>query len=127
MCGRACSIDTDCGAGFACRKTTESGDFQCVSLDGCRNGANTCTTDDQCASKFDGAICQDGACVGPGDPVADAGVDASADAGSDAGIVTPPIDDDGCDCRVHDAPVPGASLALAFVVFALAIVRRRAR
>lgn len=129
VCGRACTVDTDCGAGFACRKTTESGDLQCVSLDGCRNGANTCTTDAQCATKFADAKCQSGACVGPGDPAADAGADANADANAanDAGTVARPFEDDGCDCRVHDAPTPGASLVLALVVFAFAIVRRRVR
>lgn len=127
VCGRACTIDTDCGAGFACQKTTESGDFQCVSLEGCRNGANACTTDAQCTNTIAGAKCQNGACVGPGDPIADAGADASTDAASDAGIVPTPLDDGdgGCDCRVHDAPIPGASLVLALIVFAF--VRRRVR
>lgn len=125
VCGRACSVDADCGAGFACRKTTESGDFQCVSLDGCRNGANTCTTDAQCTKEIPGARCQDGACVGPGEPLADAGSDASPDA--DAGVPSAPIDGGGggCDCRVHDAPLSGAALMMTLI--ALAIVRRRVR
>jgi hypothetical protein len=120
VCGRACATDAECGAGFACRPTTEAGDLQCVSLDGCRNGANACSTDAECAN----AKCQDGACVGPGDPVAaDAGVDAAADAGT----ASTPIDGGGggCDCRVHDAPLSSVSVVAALVV--LAFVRRRVR
>jgi hypothetical protein len=120
VCGRACAMDAECGAGFACRPTTEAGDLQCVSLDGCRNGANECITDAQCTN----AKCQDGACVGPGDPIAgDAG---SADA-SDGGGPAVPIEGggEGCDCRAHDAPLSGVSLVAALMLFAF--VRRRAR
>jgi hypothetical protein len=121
VCGRACSADADCGAGFACRATSEAGDLQCVSLEGCRNGANRCTTDAECKD----ATCQAGACVGPGDATmaGDAGLDASAEAGdAGAAVIAPPSD--GCDCRVHDAPLDGASLIAALVFFAF--VRRRA-
>jgi hypothetical protein len=125
VCGRACSIDADCGAGFACRKTTESGDLQCVSLDGCRNGANTCTTDAQCvnATSTTNVKCQDGACVAVDAPPADAGVDAP----TDAGVPVVPIEGggEGCDCRTHDAPISGVGLVAALV--ALAFIRRRGR
>src|SRR5690606_16950503 len=86
VCGRACAGDIECGAGFACRPTTEAGDLQCVSLDGCKNGANRCASDAACA----GARCQAGACVGPGEP-ADAGADAASPA--DAGTSTGPAAD----------------------------------
>lgn len=121
VCGRACATDAECGGGFACRPTTEAGDLQCVSLDGCRNGANRCAKDGDCSN----AKCQEGACVGPGDPVA--GIDGGMDAASDAGTSASPIDGGGggCDCRVHDAPLPSASLPLALIAYAL--FRRRAR
>lgn len=127
VCGRACATNAECGTGFECRPTTEAGDLQCVSVEGCRNGSNACTTDAQCSN----AKCQDGACVGPGEPVTgDAGTDAGAS--SDAGTGATPIDEGGggCDCRVHDAPLSGASLIAALVVYAFVgrrALRRRAR
>jgi hypothetical protein len=120
VCGRACAMDAECGAGFACRPTTEAGDLQCVSLEGCRNGVHTCTTDAQCA----GAKCQDGACVGPVDSTP---VDAGLDAENDAATSASPIDGggSGCDCRTHDAPLSSVSLVAVLVTFAW--FRRRAR
>lgn len=123
VCGRACASDVDCGAGFACKATTEAGDLQCVSLSGCKNGANTCTTDAECTN----AKCQDGACVGAGEPImSDAGIDAGA--ARDSGTGEMPIDGGGggCDCRVHDAPSSGVVLFAAFALF-FASLRRRAR
>jgi MYXO-CTERM domain-containing protein len=122
VCGRACTGDAECGVGFACRPTTEAGDLQCVSLEDCRNGANVCTTNAECA----GATCQNGACVGAGEPSPG---DAGADAASDAGTPTSPVDGggSGCDCRTHDAPVSGLSLVAALAVFLFVRIRRRAR
>ncbi len=62
VCGRGCDSSADCGRGFTCRHTTESGDLQCVSDDACRTGANRCADDSSCAP---GARCREGACVGP--------------------------------------------------------------
>jgi hypothetical protein len=125
VCGRACAVDGDCGVGFACRPTTEAGDLQCVSLDGCRNGANVCQTDADCKD----SRCQDGACVGPGDPTSsDAGADAAeTDSGTPAPLAIAP--GGGCDCRTHDAPANFASLSLAvsFALFVFVWLRRRAR
>lgn len=122
VCGRACVADEQCGAGFACRPTTEAGDLQCVSLEACRNGANTCKTDAECTD----AKCQAGACVGPGEPVvADASADAAGDAGADAGSTSIDGGGGGCDCSTSGAPMPGVSLVAALVVFAW--IRRRAR
>lgn len=123
VCGRACANDAECGAGFACRPTSEAGDLQCVSQGACRNGANRCATDGDCKE----AKCQDGACVGPGDPV-DAGIDGAEDAATDAGTVAPDGAIDmggGCDCSVHGAPASSAPVFAAVVVYVL--LKRRAR
>lgn len=99
VCGRSCTTDTECGAGFTCRATTEAGDRQCISTSGCSNGANACASDAQCKS----GLCRAGACVGPPAPP-DAGADASdsgaSDAAtSDAGPLTEP-GGGGCSCDV---------------------------
>lgn len=122
VCGRACTADADCGAGFACRPTSEAGDLQCVSLDGCRTAANACTTAADCTD----STCRGGACVGPTEAV-DAGSasDGSAADGGEAGM---PVDGDdgGCSCGL----VAGGPMATApWLLFALAVlaVRRRRR
>jgi hypothetical protein len=100
VCGRACTGDVDCGAGFRCLATSTSGDLQCVSDTGCRNGASTCTADADCKD----SRCLAGACLGPAD-VSDAGADSSpgdpgsADASGDAGAPLAP-GGGGCSCEV---------------------------
>ncbi len=123
VCGRACATDADCGAGFACRPTSEAGDRQCVSLDGCRSAANTCTKDADCTD----SACRGGVCVGPGEP-------AAADAGAtDAGVADAAPNPDapigpgggGCDCATSRAHGDGP-LSLALVAGAiLSRLRRR--
>ena len=113
VCGRACTTDGECGAGFHCKPTTEAGDTQCVSDVACTNGANTCRTDADCAN----AVCRAGACVGAAS-IADAGPDASpADAGADAGVDTSPPPDSSCDCatgmRSNNASASAVMIALA--------------
>jgi hypothetical protein len=100
VCGRACATDVECSAGFHCLATTTSGDRQCVSDVGCKNGASPCQIDAQCKD----SRCRGGACVGPPDP-ANAGVADGGDAG-DAGDASadagPPLDPGGggCSCAV---------------------------
>ncbi|MBX3185487.1 MAG: matrixin family metalloprotease [Labilithrix sp.] len=120
VCGRACATDGDCGAGFTCRPTTASGDLQCISDDGCKNGASPCATDADCKD----STCRAGACLGPADAV-DAGPDATIDAGVDAG---PPAEEGGgCDCRTPAASAPGAPYGLGVLVVALALALRVAK
>jgi len=118
VCARACARDADCGSTFACRATTEAGDLQCVSLTGCQNGANPCTTDADCTHL--GSVCRTGACVGIVPTIPDAGVD---------GAVGGPIDvtggeADGCACRFARRAAPTCSSAV-FVILGLALFRRR--
>jgi MYXO-CTERM domain-containing protein len=126
VCGRSCATDLDCGAGFHCKPTTTSGDLQCVSDTGCRNGASPCTTDAECTA----STCLAGACLGPTD-VADAGArDAASDAsdaGADAGAPFSP-GGGGCSCRIG-APqsAPGAALTLTSLCAAVALAHRRRR
>lgn len=113
VCGRACTADAECGAGFHCKPTTEAGDNQCVSDVGCTNGANPCQTDADCTD----SVCRAGACVGAS-PITDAGTDASdAGSGSDAGSSAPAPPDSSCDCatgmRANNASGAAAILALA--------------
>jgi hypothetical protein len=132
VCGRACTGDVDCGSGFRCVSTSTSGDLQCVSDTGCRNGASTCTTDADCKD----SRCLAGACLGPGD-VNDAGPDAaaadagSADASSDAGAPLAP-GGGGCSCEVTSARSPSRWLPLTSLFAALGalgalVSRARAR
>jgi MYXO-CTERM domain-containing protein len=119
VCGRACTADADCGAGFACRPTS---DLQCVSLDGCRSAANTCATDADCTD----STCRGGVCVGPTDPV-DAGR-ASDSGAADGGDASMPVDGDdgGCGCGLAGG---GPAATAPWLLFALAVlaVRRRRR
>ena len=79
-------LGDDCGTGFTCVATTSSGDYQCVSSDGCKTAANPCHLAADCTDPGDaGWICGGGACAGPL-PVPDAGADASFDAGGDGSI-----------------------------------------
>ncbi len=123
VCGRACTADADCGAGFACRPTSEAGDLQCVSLDGCRSAANTCATDADCTD----STCRGGVCVGPTEPaLADAGApDAQGDAGG-----RPPDEresGDGCGCRLERSSMPAAEPFLGLLLAVVALRRRFAR
>lgn len=130
VCGRGCVADLDCGPGFACVATTEAGDRQCVSADGCANGANPCATDAQCKS----GSCQAGACVGPAGP-RDAGADASdggreGGANADAGDGVEP-GGGGCGCKIIDERPSLSSPARAALAFfgalALCVSLRRRR
>lgn len=122
VCGRACARDEDCGAGFACRPTTEAGDLQCLSRTACRNGANVCASDADC--RHPGAICRSGACVGPPDGVPDAG---GADAGGGAGADELVPKGGGNDCACRSAPgAGGATVTLAFAALAALSALRRA-
>lgn len=129
VCGRGCATDVDCGAGFHCLATSTSGDLQCVSDSGCRNGSNTCTTDADCKD----SRCRAGACLGPAD-VADAGPDAAVgDAGLDAGAPLAP-GGGGCACELAEArpPYARARRPLGYLFAALGglaaiALRRRAR
>jgi hypothetical protein len=120
VCGRACTGDVDCGSGFRCLATSTSGDLQCVSDTGCRNGASPCTTDVDC--KY--SRCLAGACLGPAD-VSDAGADAasgdggSADASSDAGAPLAP-GGGGCSCGVTSGRASSRWLPLSSLFVALA-------
>lgn len=121
VCGRACATDAECGAGFACRTTSEAGDRQCVSLDGCRSAANACATDVDCTD----SVCRGGACVGPAELVPPDG-GAGEDAGADGGT-TPPVDASGggCGCRVERPSAGPMEPLLALVLAVLALRRRR--
>ena len=130
LCGRGCATDSECGAGFHCLATTSSGDLQCVSDVGCKNGTNACQSDAQCKD----STCRAGVCVGPID-AADGGSDAG-DAGApegsaDAGAVLDP-GGGGCNCDVIGGESVGASrtswglASFAAAVLALAL-RHRAR
>jgi MYXO-CTERM domain-containing protein len=121
VCGRACATDRECGSGFACRPTTEAGDLQCISVQGCRNGANLCASDADCTHS--NGICADGACVAPRS--GDAGV-ASNDAGSDASSPTF-VRGGGNDCGCRVGPHAPSSRAVAgwgVLVAMLAWLRR---
>ena len=89
VCGRRCAADAECGAGFDCRETSDSGDLQCVADDACAGAANRCAIDADCRD----AICRAGACVGIPPPVEDAG---TTTPDTDAGAATPPLDAGGC-------------------------------
>lgn len=123
VCGRACALDGDCGAGFRCRPTTEAGDLQCVSDTACANGANPCTNDADCTN----SVCRAGACVGQiegADGGADAGTDGGGDA-SDAGTVPAPATESACLCgNVVGSSDAGGTRAIAFVLALLALVVR---
>ena len=115
VCGRACKVDPECGAGFHCLPTTTSGDLQCVADDGCKSGPFACTKDVQCP---DASHCMSGACLG--DVV---GPDAGVDGGGDAGAV-PSVSGGGC--TVHGSGEPATSWPWFAAVLAL-FVRRRTR
>lgn len=106
VCGRECASDAQCGAGFACRPTTEAGDLQCVSLEACRNGASPCTRDAECK----GSACRDGACVAPRED-RDAGREIDAGTTVDAALAG------GSGCSV--AAGSGGSFVAALVVVVL--------
>jgi len=109
LCGRACAVDGDCGAGFHCKPTTSSGDLQCLSDSVCANGPDTCAKDSDCKI----GKCMNGVCVGVPAPV-DAGADAKGDGGNT------PVAAGGCTCnQSSSASNPWA----AFLAFFL--VRRR--
>ncbi|MBX3199727.1 MAG: matrixin family metalloprotease [Labilithrix sp.] len=125
VCGRACARDEDCGAGFACRPTTEAGDLQCLSLTGCRNGANTCTSDADC--DHPGSTCRAGACVGNPGLSPDAGP-SDADAGGPPDELVPEGGGGDCACRSAPAGAAGATTTLALAATAaIAALRRAAR
>jgi MYXO-CTERM domain-containing protein len=127
VCGRACARDEECGAGFACRATTEAGDLQCVSLTGCRNGASPCTTDAECTRPSAG--CRDGACVGPSDTPADAGPRGDAAPAGNADPVGEAAAErgTGCDCATSSGMSSPPLLALATSAAALLVRRRKRR
>lgn len=120
-CGRACATDAECGAGFRCLPTTEAGDLQCVSTEGCRNGASPCATDADCKD----SACRGGACLGPPAPAADAGAP-PADAAADAAGPGFEGGGGGCDCAAGGRDAP-AALALGPAALALAALARRRR
>ncbi|HVJ90967.1 MAG TPA: matrixin family metalloprotease [Labilithrix sp.] len=116
VCGRACVMDTDCGAGFACRPTTEAGDRQCVSLDDCRNGGSRCASDTDCTQAA--TVCRNGACVAPRAEIADAG---PSDAGrSDVSAAS----GEACSCRSPQGSRSRSSAALPLLALALLAIRR---
>jgi hypothetical protein len=117
-CGRPCTSTTDCGQGFTCVPTTESGNDQCVATDGCASAEDTCTVASDCTDPDDvGWTCPAGACLGALPP--DAG-DAGMDAGSDGGMaVNEPIGG----CSVARSRSNGGWLAL----LAAALLRRTSR
>lgn len=123
VCGRSCVRDADCGAGFACRPTSEAGDLQCVSLMDCRNGASPCRVDADC--KQAGAVCRGAVCVGPREDVRhDAGLPDGAhdETASPRG--------GGSSCRAVGSRGPSSAVGwplLAVVVGALRRVLRRGR
>ena len=121
VCGRGCTRDEDCGSGFACKPTTEAGDLQCVSLDGCRNGASPCEADAECT--YPGSVCRRGACVAPRDDAraTDAG---AADAGPDGGG-GPAGGGSSCGCRSAGAPATRSS-AVVGTLLAIASALRHA-
>jgi matrixin len=119
VCGRPCAGDADCGKGFSCRPTTEAGDLQCLSQDGCKTGASPCTTDAECK----GFVCRGGVCVGPRDVAPDAGADAAPIA--DAGPL-PGAGGGGCDCTTPaSSPFPGNFAVGIFVAMLGALASRR--
>ncbi len=119
-CGRPCKPGDDCGSGFACIATTQAGDYECVSQNGCATAANPCVNASACKDLDDaGSICGGGACLGP---IADAGNDSPSDAGSDAGVV--PVPRGGCDCTSTPEPTRRPPFVL-MALLALTIVRRR--
>ncbi len=121
VCGRSCARDEDCGSGFACTPTTEAGDLQCLSLDGCRSGASPCSSDAECTHL--GAVCRGGACVGRREDVpADAGLPDAPAATTSSGA------DGGCDCRStgsRSSSAIGALFVAALVVGLRRGLRRR--
>lgn len=126
VCGRPCSHDSDCGDGFACRPTTEAGDPQCISLEGCRNGANRCLHDDDCQTT--GARCVSGACVGPVRENLDGGVDdggGAEDSGLKEAGSDPRVDPaGGCDCQQGGHGRSAWTTALLVVLAVVARARR---
>lgn len=124
VCGRSCAAETDCGAGFRCLATSESGDRQCISDVACRNGANVCTDDAACTS----GTCRAGACVGPAGPQ-DAGAEASdGGASADAGDAPEPGGGGGgCGCRFIEAgsPLSTGAARILLLFGALAACSRR--
>ncbi len=84
-CGRPCTTTQDCGSGFTCQATTQAGDYQCVSSDGCATAEDTCKTMADCNDPRDaGWICGAGACLGAL-ASSDAG-DAGQEAGSEPNL-----------------------------------------
>jgi MYXO-CTERM domain-containing protein len=124
VCGRACAVDAECGPGFHCKPTSEAGDLQCVSDDGCQTGPFPCGDGGACPPVGLATICSAGACLGALPP-SDAGADAASDGGPDAG--TPPVSPGGgCSCHATgDGPRGGTTGLLLAAVLALALRRRR--
>ncbi len=119
VCGRACEKDGDCGPGFHCKPTSQAGDLQCVSDDGCASGPFPCSDGGACPS---GSVCAAGACVGIV-PKGDAGPDASD---SDAGAPPPGVGGGGCSCNAS-ARDQGAPYAIAAGLLLLVLRRRRSQ
>lgn len=109
VCGRSCTKDPDCGNGFHCKSTTTSGDFQCISDNGCKNGPDTCTMDSDCIQ----GTCKNNVCVGT--IVADAGADA-ADGGK-----TPTMPTGGCTCNQSSYGAKNAWLVLLLMLARTAV------
>jgi len=68
-CLRACVTQADCGAGFSCQATTESGDFQCVPGDACGHAGPIAPRDagtDANAESGTGAVPVETAAIGGG-------------------------------------------------------------
>lgn len=126
VCGRACASDANCGDGFRCRPTTEAGDRQCISLTDCKNGANTCATDAECA-QIESARCRGGVCVGPPTPTPDAGLEDAASRADAAGNVSARGGGD-CDCHAGATPWRASSFSIiagVLAAFLAACYRRR--
>ncbi|HSQ65751.1 MAG TPA: matrixin family metalloprotease [Polyangiaceae bacterium] len=117
VCGRSCATDAECGQGFLCQPTTQAGDYQCVSQNGCASAADPCQKAADCKDPADaGWICGGGACLGP---IADAGAEGGADASPDAGPTLTPSG--GC------SSAPGqARGGWALLLVSLVLLRRRA-
>lgn len=117
VCGRPCSASADCPQGFQCSPTTEAGDLQCVSVDGCAAAANRCTTTSDCPV----GVCQAGACVGEGASIGDAGADSSPGVGGSP--AAPGEQSAGGGCSSSEPPPPSTPYGVLFALLVLTPLR----